>query len=194
MAGSARRRSWRKSTSSSNARFSLVAVVRPEGPEPRLAVLAPEDAEEVLEPAVGRPERVALDVEEDVARRGLRQQLEAALRLRLEQAVGVRARSCALRTGARPARAAPRRCDWVMRGTSVSGGAVASSASVAIPASLSRGTWSRRMPATSVRWSSALPLRRAALRKSQIEQCETGSGYVSGGSATNSRNRCRTRR
>ncbi len=66
-----------------------LAVVRPEGSEGRPAVLAPEDAEEVLEPAVGRPERVALDVEEDVARRGLRQQLEAALRRRLEQVIRV---------------------------------------------------------------------------------------------------------
>jgi hypothetical protein len=61
-----------------------LAVVRPEASEGRPAVLAPEDAEEVLEPAVGRPERVALDVEEHVAGRGLRQQLEAALWRRLE--------------------------------------------------------------------------------------------------------------
>ena len=47
----------------------LLAVVGPEG----AVAVAREDAEEVLEPAVGRPERVALDVEEEVGRRRPRQ-------------------------------------------------------------------------------------------------------------------------
>ena len=54
------------------------AVVRPERLEARAAVLEIAHAEEVFEPA--RLERVALHVEEHVARVGLRQALEAAAR------------------------------------------------------------------------------------------------------------------
>ncbi len=70
-----------------------LAVVGPEGLELLLAILQPEDAEEVLEPAARLPERVALHVEEEVARRGLREQREAALVLGAEGLVCVRARA-----------------------------------------------------------------------------------------------------
>ena len=49
---------------------------------------AGEHAEQELEPAGGLEERVALHVEEEVAGRGRRQEAEAALVLRLEQAAG----------------------------------------------------------------------------------------------------------
>ncbi len=48
-----------------------------------------EDPPEVLERAVGVPERVALEVEEEVAGRGVGQEREAGFRLRLEEPEGV---------------------------------------------------------------------------------------------------------
>ena len=48
-----------------------------------------EDPPEVLERAVRVPERVALEVEEEVAGRGVRQEREAGFRLRLDQLVDV---------------------------------------------------------------------------------------------------------
>src|SRR5438105_10928119 len=67
----------------------LAAIVRPEGGEARLAAADLGHAEEVLEAAVGLPERVALDVEEEVARRRLWEQAEAALGLEREELVDV---------------------------------------------------------------------------------------------------------
>ena len=61
------------------------AVVRPEG----AVALGVADAPEVLEPAARLPERVALDVEEEIAGRGRRQEREPARRLRRQHAVDV---------------------------------------------------------------------------------------------------------
>ena len=83
---------------SSNARFSSRAVVAPEGVEARLAVVDRDRAEQVLEPVL--VERVALDVEEEVALGGRRQEREAAAapRARAARRTGV--------AGARAGRAA----------------------------------------------------------------------------------------
>ncbi len=63
-----------------------------------------EDPPEVLERAVGVPERVALEVEEEVAGRGVGQEREAGFGLRLEEPVGVVAGLARDGAGARPAR------------------------------------------------------------------------------------------
>ena len=68
-----------KSTNASKARFLLGAVERPKGSKLRLVVGHPA-AEQVLEAAAGLVERVALHIEEDVARRGLRKQRESERR------------------------------------------------------------------------------------------------------------------
>ena len=65
-----------------------LVVVRVQRREVALDV---EDPPEVLEAPVLVPERVALEVEEEVARRGVGQEREAALGLRLEEAEAVRA-------------------------------------------------------------------------------------------------------
>ena len=65
-----------------------VVVVRVERREVAVDV---EDPPEVLERAARVPERVALEVEEEVARRGVGQEREAELGLRLEEDVLVRA-------------------------------------------------------------------------------------------------------
>ena len=70
----------------------LVAVVRPERAEARPAVAELGDAEEVLEPTLGLPERIALDVEEEVAARGPGQEREAAVGLGRERLPAVELR------------------------------------------------------------------------------------------------------
>ena len=60
--------------------------------------------------------------------------------------------------------------------TFVSGSASASASSVVIPAAVSRSTWSREMPATSVRWSSSSQRSLQSARKSQSPQWSTGYG------------------
>ena len=57
-----------KSMNASNASLLLATIVRPERTKDRLSVLDPRDAEQVLE-AVALVERVALHVEEEIARR-----------------------------------------------------------------------------------------------------------------------------
>ena len=69
----------------------LRAVVRPERAERAGGV---DDSPEVLEPAAGLPERVALDVEEEVAVARRRQQHEAARRLGREHLPRVPVRAC----------------------------------------------------------------------------------------------------
>ena len=83
-----------------------VVVVRVDRREVAVDV---EDPPEVLERAVRVPERVALEVEEEVAGRGLGQEREAGVGLRLEQPVDV-SPVCARAAGARPARAASPSC------------------------------------------------------------------------------------
>lgn len=56
-------------------------VVGPQLPVPPLVAVGDEQPEQEVQPAGRFPERVALDVEHDVARRGPRQPLEAALGL-----------------------------------------------------------------------------------------------------------------
>ena len=69
-----------------------------------------EDPPEVLERAGRVPERVALEVEEEVAGRGVGQEREAGLGLRLEEPVDVARRSRARAAGARPARGSSPSC------------------------------------------------------------------------------------
>ena len=74
----------------SSALALLVAVVRPDRGEGAVGI---RDPVQVLEPAAGLPERVALDVVEEVARRRSREQPEAAPLGRLQELVAVRARA-----------------------------------------------------------------------------------------------------
>ena len=69
-------------------RSLLLAGRRPERLE---RVVAVDEAPEVLEAALGVPERVALEVEEEIAGRGVGEQREAGFRLRLEELPAVRA-------------------------------------------------------------------------------------------------------
>ena len=61
-----------------------------------------------------------------------------------------------------------------MLGTLVLGSASARASSVVIPAAVSRSTWSRETPATSVRWSSSAQRSLQSERKSQSPQKSTG--------------------
>ena len=152
-----------------------------------------EDAPEVLEPAARVPERVALEVEEEVARRRIGQQREAALRLRLEQDVAV-ASGLARRELELGLLADARERVRRKAGRRLLGGARPSAASVAIPAAASLSICERRMPATRERWSTASQRASQSGRKSQISQCAHGHGSVAGGSATKRSSRPRTRR
>src|SRR5215207_3545868 len=71
----------------------LVKAVRPDGREGAVCV---HEAGQVLEPAPGGEERIALEVEEEVALGGLWEQAEAALGLRRQQLVAVPAGAAVL--------------------------------------------------------------------------------------------------
>ena len=60
--------------------------------------------------------------------------------------------------------------------TFVSGAVSASASSVVIPAAVSRSTWIRDMPATSVRWSSSFQRCLQSEMNSQSVQKSTGYG------------------
>ncbi len=146
--------------------------MRPEG----AVAVGVADAPEVLEPAARLPERVALDIEEEIAGRGRRQQREAARRLGREQAVDVLA-------GARVVELElsllAQRVEGRGRhpGRTVVFSASASSVSVVMSTAASLAIWSRRRPATRSGWSSRSHCASQSGRKSQSGQCGTGSGY-----------------
>ena len=155
-------------------------------------------AEEVLEPARGLVERVALHVEPDVAGVRLGQETEAALLLVGEELVQVAALAAAaeLERGLE-ADALVRLGVGARRQEPVAGdaGRSPSCASVPTPPSMSVSACARRIPATRLRWSSSTRRSRHLSLKSQIPQWETGQPYVSGSSSVSAaRKRLRTRR
>ena len=135
------------SMSRSNARRSASSVNSPSGSRDQIASNVAVDAhqaEEVVEPVVERV-RIALDVEEQVARRGRREARQPALdvdRLARPAAGAARsvARAAALRAGSGPARARARgrsgRCP--RSAASVGSASSPSASSVATPRSLER--------------------------------------------------------
>ena len=158
-------------------------IARPEGVERAVHL---EDAEEVVEAILERV-RVALDVEEQVARRGRRKDGESPFRVdrvarREEQVVVEPAVPSALeldpglfmdafeRTGARPLEPRVHRqrqlAERLERGDA---------------RSISARRCRAEIPATRLRWSS--DRRRAAhsAAQRQTSQCSTGSGYVAAG-------------
>jgi hypothetical protein len=143
-----------------------VVVVRVQRREVALDV---EDAPEVFEASLGVPERVALEVEEEIAGRRVGKQREPGARLR-------RQASTPIPGGGGPADARPR------------------PASVVIPAGASFAIWDELRPATRERWSTASQCASQSGLKSQIPQWLTGIGSVCGGSATNAASREQTRR
>ena len=88
MSGYAARRAVSRSISALERRLLLGPVVRPDRLVAPAVAFAEEQPEQEHQPARGRPERVALEVEHDVARRRLGQQREARARPR---AAGARA-------------------------------------------------------------------------------------------------------
>ena len=147
-----------------------VAVEAPDDLVARLAAVAVAPAEEVLEPARRLVERVALEVEPDVALRRRRERAEAAVLLVREEldAPLARAREVELERGLRADALERLRPD--ARDRRVVGAVSASAVSVGIPAAASRSACSRPSPATRIGWSSATRWSRQRWRKSQIVQ------------------------
>ena len=194
-------RAMKRSMSRSNARCSASGVTRPSssraqkawnvGSPSGVAQAGLEDAEEVVDPVL-EGERVALDVEEQVARARLRQDQQAPVRLErspsaepgrrhelVERPPGI----LAVDLEARLLVDARQRLGAVApsSGGSIGSARAARPRRVAIPRAPSAARWWPVMPATSERWSSSR--RRAAHSppQRQTSQCSTGSGYVAAG-------------
>ena len=122
----------------------------PERAKHRLAVTNLGEPEQILEAALRLPKRVTLNVEEQVARRGLRQEAEAALGLWLERLPDMLTAEPMMQLERRLVRSFAY-VTAAIRGTSVSSAAAPSCASVVIPTPASRVIWSWRIPATRTR-------------------------------------------
>ena len=169
----------------------LVVVVRPPGAEPSAAV--PEAGEVLPAPAVGG-ERVALEVEVDVAVARRRQAQQPAVGLRRQQLVGGLRRWSA-RSTCRRACWASRSRDGrpIVRGSSVAA-AAASASTVGSPAAIRACRCPERMPATSERSSACSHRVVQCADQRHCEQCGTGAGSVSAPVSTACCRRARARR
>ena len=162
-----------------------VVLARPERVERAVGL---EDAEQVVEAVIERV-RVALDIEEQVVRRRLRQDRESALWIHGRR----RDRAGGARTSAGP-RSGPRAGSWPVRGRATRAAALVPSSggtsgissrprasSVVVPRSVKARRWRDEIPATRLRWSSARRRVAHSAAQRQTSQCSTGSGYVSAG-------------
>ena len=170
----------------------LLAARRPQRLE---RVVAVAEAPEVLEAALGIPERVALEVEEEVAGRRVGEERESGCRLRREElpAVLVAEPRLELERGlvVEPLEGRLGHARGPLLGREC---APPSAASVATPRRSSFSIWPRLIPATRQRWSTASQCASQSGLKSQMRHCGQGNGSVPGGEPTNSSSRCRTRR